>query len=236
MIGVIPDNKEITSVYSLFNGISENKHVKLYKKWLEANFISLAEYSVLVAQNLLEEKYPYKLKMDTALLKEIEDYELKKDMTLVDIGTGGGHFPFILALGGYEGTIYMTELNTSLVKALSMKKNDERLESYRDDLHIVQGKKRNASLGAIKADKIFFRETFHHIKYKKAMLESIRQNIAPGGLVYVKEAVRDNVTLKKANCNKIIYKSQIIEEFQKAGYNLVKEKNMDEAVILTFSL
>lgn len=236
LIGVTPDNREITSVYSLFNGISEKKHVKVYKKWLDANFHHLVEYSVLVGQDLLEAKYPYKLKMDTTLWKEIEAYALEDDMILVDIGTGGGHFPFILAMGGYKGTLYLTELDSTLVSALHMKKNDDRLMSHRDDLHIIQGGKRNASLGSIKADKIFFRETFHHIRYKKEMLASIRQNIGPGGFVYVKEAVRDNTTNKKANCNKIIFKAQIIEEFQKEDYKLLEEINWGEYVVLKFSL
>lgn len=236
MIGVTSDNEDRTNVYTLFNGITENKHVKVYKKWLDANFHHLVEYSVLVGQNLLEEKYPYKLKMDTTLWKEIEAYELKEDMVLVDIGTGGGHFPFILALGGYRGMLYMTELDSTLVNALNMKKDDYRLISQKDNLHVIQGDKRNASLGSIKADKIFFRETFHHIRYKKEMLESIRQNIRPGGFVYVKEVIRDNITSKKANCNKIIFKDQIIEEFQKAGYRLLEEINWGEYVLLTFSL
>src|SRR5688500_6065778 len=130
----------------------------------------------------------------------------------------------------------MKEIDSSLIAFINNRKNQVLLKELNADVHIIEGESKNATLGEIQADKIFFRETFHHLKHEREMLESIKKNIKPGGFVYVKEVVKDYVVNMKGQCLKILPKEDIILEFDCAGYRLVEEKRIGEYAVLKFSL
>ena len=214
----------------------ETRFQKAYEEWMEKNFIYLDEYLILVGQKILEPLPPYKLSASSGLSKELSFFELTHGMTVVDVGTGLGHFPFILALSGFSGKIIMTEISEEQLEFLKLKLEKFNLHDIACSIQIVYGDTKNANLDTIQADRIFLRETFHHIRHKEDMLHSLKANLKPGGFICVREVVKNYAENPKDECNKIVRKEDIISTFQKAGFTLAGESQYNKDVLLKFRL
>jgi len=237
LIKMLSEEEDFKTKYAAIGYIEmERIHRASYMEWLESNYGYLYEYSVLVRQDFIESKFPYKLTANSSLWEELQFYEIKDEMTLVDIGTGIGHFPLIIAMAGHKGTIYMTEIDSQQISFLQKKLKDFDLGKVESKIVIIAGKEKNVALGNALADKIFFRDTYHHLKHKKDMLQSTKKHLKEGGYVYVFEAIKDFVIDKKKACWKIIKKDQILAEFIESGFTLDKEKQIGEYIMLRFSL
>lgn len=214
----------------------ERIHRASYVEWLLSNYGYLYEYSVLVGQEFIESKFPYKLTANSSLWEELQFYEIEDEMTLVDIGTGIGHFPLIIAMAGHKGTIYMTEIDSQQISFLEKKLHDIDSGRFQSNLIVLAAKEKNVALGNALADKIFFRDTYHHLKHKKDILQSTKKHLKQGGYVYVFEAIKDFVIDRKKACWKIIKKDEILADFKDSGFTLDKEKQIGEYIMFRFSL
>lgn len=233
------DKGTLEEHFKIKNYKIEPLHLASYFEWFKNNYHYLFEYSTLVDMGFIEKNYPYKLKPNEDFWEEIQLYGIKDGMTLVDIGTGTGFFPFLISLTGVKGEFYLTEIQPELIYLLNQKLENvyaAHLAENKMHIKVIEGSERNAMLGNVRADKIFMRETFHHFTFKKEMIQSLKRNLKPGGMIYVVEAVKELVTDTKEACKKIIFKHQIITEFEKNGYTLEEEIQDGQGVILKFSL
>lgn len=237
LLQLVNDEEDGKEKFTPFGGIQiEPIHRASYMEWLLSNAGFLIEYNVLVGQEIIDSNYPYKLSTNTFLWQEILFYQIEDETTLVDVGTGIGHFPLIIAMTGYKGTIYMTEIDSQQITFLKKKLHDFDLGDLKSKLVIIHGKHKNVALGDIKADKIFFRDTFHHLRHKKDILQSLKKHLEEDGNIYVLESVKDLVTDKKTACRKVIYKDQILSEFKNSGFILDKEIQIGDRLVFKFSL
>jgi SAM-dependent methyltransferase len=229
-------NKEDVTLQFFNTTNIETRLQKAYEEWMKKNFFYLDEYLILVSQGVLESQPPYKLSAASGLTQELAFFEVAHDMTIVDIGTGLGHFPFILAFSGFRGHIVMTEISDDQLGFLHQKMGNFNFTDIHCSLRIIRGDTKNANLDSIQADRIFLRETFHHFRHREEMLHSLKGNLKPGGLICVREVVKDYTEDPKDECNKIIHREEIISSFQKAGFTLAGESKYDEDVMLKFRL
>jgi ubiquinone/menaquinone biosynthesis C-methylase UbiE len=237
LLELVSDEEDGKKHFASFSDIQiEPIHRASYLEWLMVNEGFLYEYNVLAGQEIIDSDYPYKLASNTFFWQELQFYQIKDEMTLVDVGTGIGHFPIIIAMAGFEGKFYVTEIDSQQISIIRKKLHDFELDNSKSNLVIVHGKLKNVALGDVKADKIFFRDTFHHLKYKKDILESLKKHLKEDGFVYVLESVKDLVTDKKNACSKIVYKDRILSEFKDLGFTLDNEIQIGEQIIFKFSL
>lgn len=127
----------------------------------------------------------------------IEDLELKKDATILDVGTGEGKMAIILALNNYKVLTGEPEMDNS-----EYAKQDwlEKAKSVNVD-HLITFKSFNAEKMPFDDkffDAIFILGAFHHINDKTAAFKEINRVIKPNGIFCILEPTQRGIkTIRK---------------------------------------
>ncbi len=143
----------------------------------------------------LEDKYPYKIKLDTANINEIKFINIQPNEVIADIGSGNGNQILLTSLIYQQNDFILSEIDFSLVIFLQekIKRNSSLLFKYNRRIDIAIGKNKSLNLGT-RVDKIIVRNSFHHFKKKEEMLESMIEYLNPNGSVIFIEPLKSNST------------------------------------------
>ena len=176
---------------------------------------------------LLEDKYPFKIIVDSALIAEFAYYQINPGERVAEVGAGMGNFAILLHLVYPDNELYINELGAHQVRVLS-NGLDHYLEST--DLTIIEGTTRSTMLPKAYFDKIILRNSFHHMQRKKPMLKSLIANLKPGGKLYMIEGLKE----LGFKCSKALYETEILKNTQKFGLELLSTVIIDNQKILNF--
>jgi ubiquinone/menaquinone biosynthesis C-methylase UbiE len=143
--------------------------------------------------------------------------DLKPGQTVVDIGAGTGYFTrrFAKAVGP-SGSAIGLDIEPGMVEYM---KNDSRKLGLRN-YHARVIKADNPELAPNAADVIFFCDTLHHVANRVAYLKGLIPALKPNGRVAVVDFKKDAPIGPPAKMK--IAREQMIEQFSKAGYRLVR--------------
>lgn len=213
---------------------SDSMALRLYEDWIEANSFALTEFQFLVSSQILDPRPPYKLGPLREIWKEFSFYDLHAGMTLADIGAGNGLISFILVESGLPLNIVMTEIDDDFLALLDAKVVQYRMDYPKDSIVVLEGGERSLGLGALKVDRMLFREVYHHLRNPQAILSEIEAHLKDGGYVVLKEGTRDLEDENHKPCSKATTYKQIRKEFASAGLTLVEEAIVDGAYMLKF--
>lgn len=186
-----------------------------------------------IFDGFMEYDFPYKVRLDTFNLKEIEFINVRPNETIADIGSGGGNHILLLSLMYPENNFVLSELGYSYVSFLQKKINRHREILFRNErfIEVVVGKKKHLNLGK-RVDKIIIRNTFHHFSKKEKMLNAIPDYLNTGGKVIFIEPMQTNRT-SIDNCSQKIDYQTIIEYVNASPLKIIEEKIIDNTLFLT---
>jgi arsenite methyltransferase len=143
--------------------------------------------------------------------------DLKPGETVIDIGAGTGYFTrrFAKAVGP-SGTAIGLDVEPGMVDYMKADAKKLDLKNYQARLVTAD----NPELGSHSADVIFFCDTLHHVADRIAYLQSLMPALRSGGRVAVVDFKKDAPMGPPAKMK--IAREQMIEQFGKAGYRLVR--------------
>jgi arsenite methyltransferase len=146
--------------------------------------------------------------------------DLKPGETVIDIGAGTGYFTrrFAKAVAP-SGTAIGLDVEPGMVDYMKADAKKLGLTNYQARLV----KAADPELAPDSADVIFFCDTLHHVADRIAYLQALIPALKPGGRVAVVDFKKDAPMGPPAKMK--IAREQMIDQFGKAGYRLVREHN-----------
>ena len=205
-----------------------------YANWFEVNVFRLMDLHFLIANGILDSKPPYNLLPSPDLWKEFAFYDIKEEMTIVDVGAGTGIISFILGGMGIVLNIILTEIDDDFLKYLA-----SRVDFYNNPdapaaLSVVKAGQHNLGLQNTKADRVILREVFHHLSDPDHILKDVHSVLKPGGYLILAESTKELNENNPNRCNKSTTYTKIINSLNKGGFQLVGKEIIGETYLLKF--
>ena len=236
-------NQEILPLESLISKtlppelLGDHKSYKLYRQWAQTYRVQIYQFSFLAIEGVLMPKSPYPLGDIRDFYKEIKAYDLRAGQTFVDVGAGTGIITYILSLSGFPLQLYLTELDGMFLdfhfREATLKSNDRTGQKVNVVIALPHGLGLEAQ---VKADRILMREVYHHLNAPKEVLASVREHLAPGGMLILVETTSDTKLPDHVACNRAMSYEQIIREVTKAGFRLVSQDKIRDSFVIRFTL
>lgn len=150
--------------------------------------------------------------------------ELKKGMTVADIGAGSGLFTLLMARQvGPSGRVYAVDIAKSFVQAIEKRAADEGLANVTGIVCTAD----DAKLPRGRVDLAFICDTYHHFEFPQRTLASIHRAMKPGGQLVLIEFKRiEGVSSEWAMHHIRAGKEVFTEEIEQAGFRFLDEKPM----------
>ncbi len=194
------------------------------------------EILFLFGWGLMDLEYPFKLSDPSKLTADFEFYQIRQGHKIGEVGAGNGMTSLMFGVIYDSLTIYINEIDQkSLTRAEGTFKS---CQSLRPGIvyHPVLGQNHTTGLEGKQLDRIIARHSFHHFSRVKDMLASIRNSLAPIGLVILEEP---DAALRHQDpwmCHLAKKRNKIVKTWQKHGFRLVEEKRDGTVVFLKFAL
>jgi predicted methyltransferase len=103
---------------------------------------------------------------------------LRPGMAVADVGAGTGLFTLLFARAvGAQGRVYAVDISQSFIDGIMARLADVQV----DNVTPVVNSQREVGLPPASVDLVFLADTYHHLEYPRAMLESIHASLRPGG-------------------------------------------------------
>ncbi len=176
---------------------------------------------------LLEEKYPFKIIVDSTLVDELTFYQIKTTDRIAEVGAGMGNFAILINLLYPNNELYINEIGAFQTMALT-----KGFDHYMDtsNVSIIEGTTRSTMLPKYYFDKVILRNSFHHMSRKKPMLKSLIANLKKEGVLYIAEGLEE----LGFSCSKSITKKEILKHTQKQGLQLTDSLRLGDTIIFKF--
>ena len=144
--------------------------------------------------------------------------DLKPGQTVIDIGAGTGYFTrrFAKAVGP-SGAVIGLDVEPGMVDYMKADAKKLGLQNY----HARVVKADDPELSPNSADVIFFCDTLHHVDDPPAYLRKLAPALKPGGRIAVVDYKKNAPDGPPKRMK--ISREQMIEQFRKAGYDMVRE-------------
>jgi ubiquinone/menaquinone biosynthesis C-methylase UbiE len=144
---------------------------------------------------------------------------IKTGMTICDMGCGNGIYSVQLAkMVGPTGKILAVDIQPPMLKMLKQRAAEHKVKNITPILGTVADPK----LPAGKVDLILCVDVYHEFSHPVHMLAAMRQSLAPEGVVALVEFRTEDPNVPIRPEHKMS-KEQILKEWPKNGFKLVKE-------------
>ena len=140
----------------------------------------------------------------------------KPDAVIADIGAGTGYFALRFAHMVPNGRVYAIDTEPAMVKHLA----ERAKQAGASNLMALQAAPDNPRLPE-KADLIVFVDVYHHVDSRDRYLRGLREALKPSGRIAVIDFRMDSPVGPPQGAR--IAPSMVKSEFQRAGYELVRE-------------
>ena len=213
--------KNLTRLYPSF----EDKDLETIKK--NATLIDLFK------EDLLAFQYPFSVNEEGLLYTELQEYGLKNELKIGEIGAGSGLVSMLIASTYSKLEIHLNELSRDMVAYMESKHAQFPGIRGSNKIYVVQGEKDRTNLENRQLDLIFIRDAFHHFSEKEKMIQSIHQSLTAQGVVIVAEEVLDH-EVDFSKCKLALRKADVIGLFEKGGFTCIKELGNGDEYIFKF--
>lgn len=147
---------------------------------------------------------------------------VRPGMAVADVGAGTGLFTMLFARAvGPEGRVYAVDISPNFVEGIAARSREYRV----DNVEAIVNDQRDTRLPAASVDLVFMSDTYHHFEYPRAMLDSIRQALRPGGELVVIDFHRIPGRSSPWILSHVrLGREEAIEEISAAGFELIGEE------------
>ncbi len=151
----------------------------------------------------------------------LQALSIRPGMRIADVGAGTGLFTMRFAEAvGPAGKVYAVDVSESFVDSIRRR---ARAEGLTNVVPVINQQK-SVELAPASVDLIFLSDTYHHFEYPHAMLASIREALAPGGVLAIidyrrEPGVSPSWILEHVRADR----RTVISEVTQAGFELVDE-------------
>ena len=147
--------------------------------------------------------------------------KLEKGMTVCDLGCGNGYWTIPMAKAvGSEGRVYAVDIQREMLQKLKARGNKLKLENIKP----VLGKVNDPRLPENEIDLLLMVDVYHEFSHPESMLWGIRRSLTERGVVALLEYRAEDPTVPIKPLHKMT-KYQIMKEYKKNGFKLVREEN-----------
>lgn len=147
--------------------------------------------------------------------------KLTPGMTVCDLGCGNGYWTIPMARKvGAEGRVLAVDIQREMLQKL-------RQRSARFDLKNIEpilGDVDDPNLPEAEVDLLLMVDVYHEFSHPESMLWAIRRSLKPSGVVALLEYREEDPKVPIKPLHKMS-KNQIIKEYEKNGFKLVREHN-----------
>lgn len=155
----------------------------------------------------------------------------KKGESIASIGAAGGANE--VSVSAFVDSIAWTiqDIDTSCLNKTQLNKivhytENLKNKTIKDSFEIVIGNENSTKLKDNFYDRILITNTYHELTDKVGMLKDIYSKLKPNGCLVVTERMANKKGEVRKDCNHIMpLESDLLMEFNKAGYHLVTKKN-----------
>jgi len=159
--------------------------------------------------------------------KVIVALKIKPGTVVADIGCGSGYFTLRIApVVGDSGHVYAVDIDTVVLNKLRQKIQEKGFTN----VTTIVGEHGDPLLPDGAIDVVMMVNTYHEVKEREAMLESIKRDLKKDGIM----AIID-MPPRGPDDKHFLDKQTVLDEVQSAGYILVRERRfLDKQFFLIF--
>lgn len=147
--------------------------------------------------------------------------ELKLGMSVCDLGCGNGYWTLPMAKEvGESGAVYAVDIQREMLQMLVTRAAKAGLNNVKP----ILGRVNDPMLPAETLDLVLMVDVYHEFSHPESMLWSIRRSLKPEGVVALLEYREEDPRVPIKPLHKMS-KAQIMKEYGKNGFKLVREHN-----------
>jgi len=147
--------------------------------------------------------------------------KLTEGMSVCDLGCGNGYWTLPMARDvGESGTVYAVDIQREMLQKLRQRSSKYKL----NNIEPILGKVDDPNLPAGKIDLVLMVDVYHEFSHPESMLWGIRRSLTPKGVVALLEYREEDPKVPIKPLHKMS-KRQIMKEYSKNGFKLVREYN-----------
>ena len=153
--------------------------------------------------------------------ESFKQLQLKAGMTVCDLGCGNGYWTLPMARDvGTDGRVLAVDIQREMLQKLRMRSAKLKLKNIEPILSRVN----DANLPAAEIDLLLMVDVYHEFSHPESMLWGIRRSLKPTGVVALLEYREEDPDVPIKPLHKMS-KHQIMKEYKKNGFKLVREYN-----------
>lgn len=150
-----------------------------------------------------------------------KELQLKKGMTVCDLGCGNGYYALQMAKAvGEDGKVLAVDIQREMLKLLDLRAKEQSIGNVKP----ILGKIDNPNLPKDEVDLVLLVDVYHEFSHPVEMLGHIRRSLSKTGVVALLEYRTEDVTVPIKRLHKMP-KKQIMREYGANGLKLVREFN-----------
>ena len=146
---------------------------------------------------------------------------MDEGMTVCDLGCGNGYWTLPMARKvGKSGKVYAVDIQPEMLRKLSVRAEQEKI----DNIKLVRGDVDDPQLPVNEVDLLLMVDVYHEFSHPESMLWGIRRSLTDTGVVALLEYREEDPEVPIKPLHKMS-KHQIMKEYEKNGFKLVREYN-----------
>lgn len=158
---------------------------------------------------------------EESVREAFKQLEIRAGMTVCDLGCGNGFWTLPLARAvGEEGRVLAVDIQREMLQKLRARSAKAKL----DNIEPVFGKVDDPNLPAGEVDLVLLVDVYHEFSHPESMLGGIRQSLRDDGVIALLEYRAEDDTVPIKPLHKMS-KVQILKEYERNGFKLVREYN-----------
>jgi 2-polyprenyl-3-methyl-5-hydroxy-6-metoxy-1,4-benzoquinol methylase len=176
------------------------------------------ELSNLFVQKILSTRFPYNINVGS-MAAEINYFGLEDNQVIGEVGAGNGTYGLLVRMALSPQHLYLNEIDSTAMKHTDRLMSSENLPKLDSPYTIIDGSETSTEF-PVKMDRIIMRKALHHFKYMESMLDDIKSQLKPGGMICIKELVPD----KDNGCSKAMSYRAVKKTLRKADLKISGKK------------
>ena len=153
--------------------------------------------------------------------ESFQKLDLNPGMVVCDLGCGNGYWTLPMAKKvGSQGVVYAVDIQPEMLQKLRQRSDRFQLKNVRPVLGTID----NPKLPLDTLDLLLMVDVYHEFSHPESMLWEIRRALKPTGVIALLEYRKEDETVPIKLLHKMS-KRQIMKEYTKNGFKLVREYN-----------
>ena len=153
--------------------------------------------------------------------ESFEQLRLVDGMTVCDLGCGNGYWTLPMARKiGKQGRVFAVDIQPEMLRKLQARAQKEKIKNIK----LVRGDVDDPQLPPNEIDLLLMVDVYHEFSHPESMLWGIRRSLTDTGVVALLEYRQEDPDVPIKRLHKMS-KHQIMKEYQKNGFKLVREYN-----------